>query len=103
MTDVPTYLPARIQYWDDIVANKPDDWIELLYCSKHAWDGGDAHPEVCPWCRIDLLRIERATLQNLVLCERAWPEAVNGEYNPACCRFPKSCSIPDDSILEVQG
>jgi hypothetical protein len=21
-----------------------------------------------------------------------WPECSPGEYNPACCRFPKSCS-----------
>ena len=25
-------------------------------------------------------------------CVEAWPEAEEGEYNPACCRFPKSCS-----------
>lgn len=25
-------------------------------------------------------------------CVEVWPECVDGEYNPACCRFPKSCS-----------
>ena len=25
-------------------------------------------------------------------CAAQWPEAAAGEYNPACCRFPKSCS-----------
>jgi hypothetical protein len=25
-------------------------------------------------------------------CVENWPEAQTGEYNPACCRFPKSCS-----------
>lgn len=27
-------------------------------------------------------------------CVEAWPEWEDGEYNPACCRFPKSCSCP---------
>ena len=25
-------------------------------------------------------------------CVKAWPDCVDGDYNPACCRFPKSCS-----------
>lgn len=25
-------------------------------------------------------------------CVEAWPDCAPGEYNPACCRFPKSCS-----------
>jgi hypothetical protein len=25
-------------------------------------------------------------------CVEAWPDCEEGEYNPACCRFPKSCS-----------
>lgn len=25
-------------------------------------------------------------------CVRAWPECHNGDYNPSCCRWPKSCS-----------
>jgi hypothetical protein len=25
-------------------------------------------------------------------CVEAWPEAASGEYDPRCCRFPKSCS-----------
>ncbi len=25
-------------------------------------------------------------------CVKAWPECRDGDYNPACCRFPKSCS-----------
>lgn len=25
-------------------------------------------------------------------CVQRWPECASGEYNPACCRFPKSCS-----------
>jgi len=28
------------------------------------------------------------------ICLANWPEAENGAYNPNCCRFPKSCSIP---------
>ncbi len=25
-------------------------------------------------------------------CVSAWPECIDGEYHPDCCRFPKSCS-----------
>ena len=25
-------------------------------------------------------------------CDAAWPEHSVGDYNPSCCRFPKSCS-----------
>lgn len=28
-------------------------------------------------------------------CLIRWPWAINGEYNPNCCRWPKSCSIED--------
>lgn len=30
-------------------------------------------------------------------CLENWPVAVNGEYHPSCCRFPKSCSIPENT------
>lgn len=30
--------------------------------------------------------------RRLRTCVENWPEAESGEYNPACCRFPKSCS-----------
>lgn len=25
-------------------------------------------------------------------CVKAWPDCASGAYDPACCRFPKSCS-----------
>lgn len=25
-------------------------------------------------------------------CVRKWPQCFSGEYDPKCCRFPKSCS-----------
>ena len=25
-------------------------------------------------------------------CVEAWPDCAEGEYNPYCCRYPKSCS-----------
>lgn len=31
-------------------------------------------------------------MRRLLDCVRAWPECFPGEYNPQCCRFPKSCS-----------
>ena len=30
--------------------------------------------------------------RRLKSCVDQWPECNSGEYNPACCRFPKSCS-----------
>ncbi len=30
--------------------------------------------------------------RRLVSCVEQWPGAVEGEYDPRCCRFPKSCS-----------
>ncbi|WP_228164593.1 hypothetical protein [Microbacterium testaceum] len=35
---------------------------------------------------------ESAHPRRLRACVEAWPEAESGAYNPACCRFPKSCS-----------
>ncbi|GEL47422.1 hypothetical protein CHO01_25380 [Cellulomonas hominis] len=43
---------------------------------------GDAAPSVTPALRERRLRA----------CVERWPEAETGEYNPSCCRFPKSCS-----------
>lgn len=34
----------------------------------------------------------RFTRQKHAACLERWPECESGEYNPACCRFPKSCS-----------
>lgn len=31
-------------------------------------------------------------VRRLRACVEAWPECYEGGYNPACCRFPKSCS-----------
>ena len=31
-------------------------------------------------------------------CVERWPEAASGEYDPHCCRFPKSCSVDDVEI-----
>ena len=28
-------------------------------------------------------------------CVAQWSDCLSGEYNPACCRFPKSCSAGD--------
>ena len=30
--------------------------------------------------------------RRLRACVEAWPDCVEGEYHPDCCRFPKSCS-----------
>jgi hypothetical protein len=31
-------------------------------------------------------------------CAESWPEAINGDYDPHCCRFPKSCSVRGQSV-----
>lgn len=31
-------------------------------------------------------------VRRLRTCVEAWPDCETGLYNPACCRFPKSCS-----------
>ena len=35
------------------------------------------------------VRVNRPRLKT---CVERWPECNDGEFNPACCRFPKSCS-----------
>lgn len=42
--------------------------------------------------------------RRLRTCVENWPECRSGEYNPKCCRFPKSCSCTvynPDTIAEV--
>lgn len=34
----------------------------------------------------------RTVRRRLRACTEAWPDCEEGAYNPACCRFPKSCS-----------
>jgi hypothetical protein len=42
----------------------------------------------------------------LLSCVQQWPGCAEGDYNPACCRFPKSCSCTvyndgiDPALLE---
>lgn len=35
-------------------------------------------------------------------CKQVWPECYSGDYNPACCRFPKSCSAGVTRIVPVE-
>lgn len=34
-------------------------------------------------------------------CIENWPECSEGEYNPSCCRFPKSCSVRDVPLTKT--
>jgi hypothetical protein len=34
-------------------------------------------------------------------CVKQWPQCQDGDYNPACCRFPKSCSCARPEWLEI--
>lgn len=38
--------------------------------------------------------------RRLKVCVEAWSEAESSEYNPKCCRYPKSCS-PYGSMSQV--
>ena len=42
--------------------------------------------------------------RRLRACVELWPECAEGEYNPHCCRFPKSCSctIYDLELLQPE-
>ena len=35
---------------------------------------------------------DRGCTQRDPECVKRWPDCEVGEYNPACCRWPKSCS-----------
>lgn len=42
--------------------------------------------------------------RRLRACVENWPDAETGEYNPSCCRFPKSCSAtvyPEAHVTEA--
>lgn len=61
----------------DCGAYRPIDWVEGQLDAIRADDAGrEANP-----------------LVREPVCAAAWPGCVNGEYNPACCRWPKSCSV----------
>lgn len=36
-------------------------------------------------------------------CTDRWPEAHTGGYDPACCRFPKSCSPRSPVLVSTRG
>jgi len=36
--------------------------------------------------------VSAAPPRRLAACVAQWPGASTGEYDPRCCRFPKSCS-----------
>jgi hypothetical protein len=40
--------------------------------------------------------------RRLKACVEAWPGCSEGEYNPACCRFPKSCSCDIYSLEHIK-
>ena len=44
---------------------------------------------------IERLRADLAQCQTRFDCLEHWPNAYAGDYDPNCCRFPKSCSIPE--------
>lgn len=90
-------------------------------------DGGSSFVVIgyCPWCGADLLAGAGAPTEpaddtapelparrpRLRACIEAWPDCWPDEYNPSCCRFPKSCSctsydderVAPDALEDMAG
>lgn len=81
-----------------------DDDLEFqcCICNKPMPDATGDEPEFpfleCGNCRPS--PPENVECQTRRRCLENWPDAVNGEYHPSCCRFPKSCSIPMTENVE---
>lgn len=63
------------------------------------WDQSDPEAIVpTPWWTLANLTLEDgpafvAVDERKKSCTDNWPGAASGEYDPRCCRFPKSCSV----------
>lgn len=74
----------------------------------------------CGWCEDDwpcitsrlraalavspapLVLDEAKPRRRLRACVEAWPDCESGDYNPSCCRFPKSCSAGVYDLDRIQ-
>ena len=74
----------------DALVDSGADWVEKARILRLALDGSPSLPMPTP-------EPER----RLRACVEAWPNCATGEYNPACCRFPKSCSCTVYSAAHV--
>jgi hypothetical protein len=78
--------------------------------SVNEWDGHGRADQLDNTRRI-LSRYKTTKTENgstpkrrLRSCVEQWPECETGDYDPACCRFPKSCSATvydDDRVTDA--
>jgi hypothetical protein len=78
--------------------------------SVNEWDGHGRADQLDNTRRI-LSRYKTTKTENgstpkrrLRSCVEQWPECETGDYDPACCRFPKSCSATvydDDKVTDA--
>ena len=47
--------------------------------------------------------LTRVVDERLAACVEAWPDCSTFEYDPRCCRFPKSCSAGDIRVVPVDA
>jgi hypothetical protein len=63
--------------------------VEVFVRPVHDAGGEDYRPVVAG----EVVRTDSASRRpRLRACVERWPDCFTGDYNPACCRFPKSCS-----------
>jgi hypothetical protein len=72
-------------------ASHDEDGPETALSAPSAAQDGSAHGSGYPEPPASLREPIRA-VPRIRACVEAWPDCESGEYNPACCRFPKSCS-----------
>lgn len=65
------------------------DWTDSLPGEPASCRCGfNGTPEECAAWRV----VQARPKPRLRACVERWPDAEEGAYNPACCRWPKSCS-----------
>lgn len=76
----------------DALVDSGADWVEKARILRLALDASPSLPMPTPTPEPE---------RRLRACVEAWPNCATGEYNPACCRFPKSCSCTVYSAAHV--
>jgi hypothetical protein len=74
------------------VCSFPTPMNRTLHNNYHVWQGSQPVPQV--WVKPTQEEPSHDTPADTrdPICVERWPECHSGDYNPACCRFPKSCS-----------
>jgi hypothetical protein len=74
-----------------------DPWVRREFfdyaSSDVGWLLGEIERLRSTVLEIRLLDVRSPTDVRNPTCVERWPECASGEYDPRCCRFPKSCSV----------